>query len=165
MPFKISRKRGYKRYKGGPLEHVICAKGICFEEAKSDEFKQYAKQVVLNAQAFANKFIDLGWKVISNGTQNHMFVLNTYDTIGLTGKQVETILDEINITLNKNQIPNDVLPPMKSSGVRIGTPAMTTKNWREKDFEKLEEENTLDYNNIVDNIKNKYIIDIKQLMK
>lgn len=164
---------------GGPLEHVICAKGICFEEAKSDEFKQYAKQVVLNAQAFANKFIDLGWKVISNGTQNHMFVLNTYDTIGLTGKQVETILDEINITLNKNQIPNDVLPPMKSSGVRIGTPAMTTKNWREKDFEKLaeiidsvlryykklEDENTLDYNNIVDNIKNKYIIDIKQLMK
>ena len=134
---------------------------------------------MLNVQAFANKFIDIGWKVISNGTQNHMFVLNTYYTIGLTGKQVETILDEINITLNKNQIPNDVLPPMKSSGVRIGTPAMTTKNWREKDFEKLaeiidsvlryykklEDENTLDYNNIVDNIKNKYIIDIKQLMK
>lgn len=163
---------------GGPLEHIICAKGICFEEAKSDEFKQYAKQVVLNAQAFANKFIELGWKVISNGTQNHMFVLNTYTTIGLTGKQVETILDEINITLNKNQIPNDELPPMKSSGVRIGTPAMTTKNWKENDFEKLaeiiddvlryykklESENLLEYDSIIAAIKDKYMKNIKQLI-
>ena len=119
---------------GGPLEHIICAKGICFEEAKSDDFKRYAKQVIDNAKVFANKFIELGWKVISNGTENHMFVLDVYNSIGLTGKQVETILDEVNITLNKNQIPNDILPPLKSSGVRIGTPAMTTKGWKEQDF-------------------------------
>ena len=122
---------------GGPLEHIICAKGICFEEASTDEFKDYARQVVKNAKAFADEFIKLGWKVISNGTENHMFVLDVYNSIGLTGKQAETILDEVNITLNKNQIPNDTLPPLKSSGVRIGTPAMTTKCWKEEDFREL----------------------------
>lgn len=119
---------------GGPLEHIIAAKGICFEEALQPEFEYYAKQVVKNAKAFADKFIELGWKVISNGTQNHMFVLDVYNSVGLTGKDVETVLDDINITLNKNQIPNDTLPPLKSSGVRIGTPAMTTKGWKEEDF-------------------------------
>ena len=119
---------------GGPLEHIIAAKGICFEEALQPEFEYYAKQVIKNAKAFADKFIELGWKVISNGTQNHMFVLDVYNSVGLTGKDVETVLDDINITLNKNQIPNDTLPPLKSSGVRIGTPAMTTKGWKEEDF-------------------------------
>lgn len=119
---------------GGPLEHIIAAKGICFEEALQPEFEYYAKQVIKNAKAFADKFMELGWKVISNGTENHMFVLDVYNSIGLTGKEVETALDEINITLNKNQIPNDTLPPLKSSGVRIGTPAMTTKGWKEEDF-------------------------------
>ena len=122
---------------GGPLEHIIAGKGICFEEALKPEFKEYAKQVIKNAKVFADKFIELGWKVVSNGTQNHMFVLDVYNSIGLTGKQVETILDEINITLNKNQIPNDTLPPLQSSGVRIGTPAMTTKGWKEEDFMEL----------------------------
>lgn len=122
---------------GGPLEHIICAKGICFEEAMTEEFKQYGKQVIKNANEFANEFIKLGYKVISNGTENHMFVLNTYDSNGLTGKEVEIALDNINITLNKNQIPNDTLPPLKSSGVRIGTPAMTTKGWKEDDFIEL----------------------------
>lgn len=100
----------------------------------TDEFKEYGKQVVKNAKAFANEFIKRGYKVISNGTENHMFVLDTYTSKGLTGKQVEEFLDKINITLNKNQIPNDTLPPLKSSGVRIGTPAMTTKGWKENDF-------------------------------
>lgn len=122
---------------GGPLEHIIAAKGICFEEALQPEFSYYAKQIIKNAKAFADKFIELGWKVISNGTQNHMFVLDVYNSIGLTGKEVETVLDDINITLNKNQIPNDTLPPLKSSGVRIGTPAMTTKGWKEDDFKNL----------------------------
>ena len=122
---------------GGPLEHIIAAKGICFEEAYSDEFKEYAKQILKNSKAFAEEFMDLGWKIISNGTENHMFVLDVYDSVGLTGKEVETALDEINITLNKNQIPNDALPPLKSSGVRIGTPAMTTKGWKEEDFKEL----------------------------
>lgn len=124
---------------GGPLEHIICAKGICFEEAMQPEFKEYAKQVVSNAKAFADEFIKLGYKVISNGTQNHMFVLDIYDSTNkeMTGRDLETELDKINITVNKNQIPNDELPPLKSSGVRIGTPAMTTKGFKEEDFTRL----------------------------
>lgn len=122
---------------GGPLEHIIAAKGICFEEAMSDEFKEYAKQVIDNAKVFANKFIDNGAKVISGGTNNHMFVLDVYATYGLTGKEVEEFLDKVYITVNKNQIPNDELPPLKSSGVRIGTAAMTTKGWRKDDFIRL----------------------------
>ena len=153
---------------GGPLEHIICAKGICFEEASKPEFREYAQQVVKNAKAFADKFINLGWKVISNGTQNHMFVLDVYNSIGLTGKEVETALDKINITLNKNQIPNDTLPPLKSSGVRIGTPAMTTKGWKEDDFtnltyiidgylkrlkdDKLSDEQLLSYKEMIENL-------------
>lgn len=124
---------------GGPLEHIICAKGICFEEAMRDEFKQYAEQVVKNAQIFAITFMDNGAKVISHGTDNHMFVLDVYTTYGVTGKEAEEFLDKVNITLNKNQIPNDQLPPLKSSGVRIGTAAMTTKGWKEEDFHMLAE--------------------------
>ena len=122
---------------GGPLEHIIAAKGICFEEDATDEFKEYAQQVVKNAKAFSEAFLKEGWKIISGGTDNHMFVLDVYDSIGITGKEAEEELDKIHITLNKNQIPNDQLPPLKSSGVRIGTPAMTTKGWKEEDFEKL----------------------------
>ena len=124
---------------GGPLEHIIAAKGICFEEAATPEFKKYAKQIVKNANAFAEAFIKGGFKVVSGGTDNHMFVLDVYDSIGVTGKVCETELDLIHITVNKNQIPNDSLPPLKSSGVRIGVPAMTTKGWKEKDFVKLAE--------------------------
>ena len=122
---------------GGPLEHIIAAKGICFEEAMQPEFKEYAEAVLKNARTFAEVFKDLGYKIISNGTENHMFVLDVYNSIGLTGKEVETALDLINVTVNKNQIPNDTLPPLKSSGVRIGTPAMTTKGWKEEDFVEL----------------------------
>ena len=103
----------------------------------TDDFKEYGKQIIKNAKAFADKFIELGYKVISNGTQNHMFVLDVYNTLNLTGKEVEEELDKINITVNKNQIPNDTLPPLKSSGIRIGVPAMTTKGFNENDFEQL----------------------------
>jgi len=122
---------------GGPLEHIIAAKGICFEEAAKPEFKEYASQIVKNAKAFSEGFLEEGWKIISGGTQNHMFVLDVYDSIGVTGKETEEELDKIHITVNKNQIPNDPLPPLKSSGVRIGTPAMTTKGWKEDDFRAL----------------------------
>lgn len=122
---------------GGPLEHIIAAKGICFEEAMQPEFKEYAEAILKNARTFAEAFKDLGYKIISNGTENHMFVLNVYNSIGLTGKEAEEALDLINVTVNKNQIPNDTLPPLKSSGVRIGTPAMTTKGWKEEDFVEL----------------------------
>lgn len=122
---------------GGPLEHIIAAKGICFEEASRPEFKEYASQVIKNAKAFSEEFIKNDWKVISNGTENHMFVLDVYTSIGITGKEAEEELDKIHITVNKNQIPNDTLPPLKSSGVRIGTPAMTTKGWKEENFIEL----------------------------
>ena len=122
---------------GGPLEHIIAAKGICFEEAAKPEFKKYAEKIVKNAKAFSEEFKKAGWKIISNGTENHMFVLDVYSSIGVTGKEAEEELDKIHITVNKNQIPNDTLPPLQSSGVRIGTPAMTTKKWKENHFEKL----------------------------
>ena len=103
----------------------------------TDEFKDYAKQVVENSKVFAERFMELGWKVISNRTENHMFVLDVYNSVGITGKQAEELLDTINITVNKNQIPNDTLPPLQSSGIRIGTPAMTTKGFSEAEFIKL----------------------------
>ena len=134
---KKINKTVFPGIQGGPLEHIICAKGICFEEAAKPEFKEYAKQVVKNAKAFSERFIKNGFKIISGGTDNHMFVLDVYTSIGVTGKEAEEELDKIHITVNKNQIPNDPLPPLKSSGVRIGTPAMTTKGWKEKDFEQL----------------------------
>ena len=136
---KKINKAVFPGIQGGPLEHIIAAKGICFEEAHTEEFKEYANQVVKNAKAFSEAFLKEGWKIISGGTDNHMFVLDVYDSIGITGKEAEQELDKIHITVNKNQIPNDTLPPLKSSGVRIGTPAMTTKGWKEQDFEKLAE--------------------------
>lgn len=134
---KEINKAVFPGIQGGPLEHIIAAKGICFEEAATPEFKKYAKQIIKNSKAFSDAFIKGGFKIISGGTDNHMFVLDVYNSIGVTGKVCETELDLIHITVNKNQIPNDTLPPLKSSGVRIGVPAMTTKGWKEKDFEKL----------------------------
>lgn len=135
----------------------------------TDDFKEYGKQIIKNAKSFADKFIELGYKVISNGTQNHMFVLDVYSTLGLTGKEVEEALDRINITVNKNQIPNDTLPPLKSSGIRIGVPAMTTKGFNENDFEQLAKLINLyleDYKNIdlTDSILNYYKDKVKDLI-
>lgn len=126
---KEINKAVFPGIQGGPLEHIIAAKGICFEEAMTPEFRDYAMRVKDNAEVFCEELKKNGFKIISNGTDNHMFVVDIYSSIELTGKEVEQALDEINITLNKNQIPNDTLPPMKSSGVRIGTAAMTTKGW------------------------------------
>ena len=153
---------------GGPLEHIIAAKGICFEEAAKPEFKDYVQQVVKNAKAFSKEFVKNGWKVISGGTDNHMFVLDVYNSIEITGKEAEEELDKIHITVNKNQTPNDVLPPLKSSGVRIGTPAMTTKGWKEKDFINLakiimEYLTEFKENNINEN-REKYISKVKEII-
>lgn len=134
---KEVNKAVFPGIQGGPLEHIIAAKGICFEEAMTDDFKVYGEQVVKNSKAFAQQFMDMGHRVISGGTENHMFVLDVHYSLGLTGKEVEEALDKINITVNKNQIPNDQLPPMKSSGIRIGTAAMTSKHWLEEDFKQL----------------------------
>ena len=140
---------------GGPLEHIIAAKGICFEEAMKDSFKEYAKQVVSNAKSFADELIKCGCKLISGGTDNHTIILDVYNSYGITGREAEVTLDLAEITCNKNQIPNDTLPPLKSSGIRLGTAAMTTKGWKEEDFIKLA--HIIDC--LLHNINNKDFID------
>ena len=122
---------------GGPLEHVIAAKAVAFKEDLEPSYKEYIHQVIKNAKAMANEFINLGYKVISNGTDNHLFLVDVKTSRGLTGKEVEDLLGKINITLNKNSIPNDQEKPMYTSGIRIGTPAMTTKGYKEEDFIKV----------------------------
>ncbi len=112
-------------YQGGPLEHIIAAKAVCFKEALSDGFKEYAKNVVINTKACADKLDELGAKV--SGTDNHLFNLNVLDTYGMTGKDAQIALEEIGITTNKNMLPNDTLPPAKASGLRIGFAAVTTR--------------------------------------
>ena len=116
-------------YQGGPLEHIIAAKAVCFKEAMSDEFKNYIHQVVVNTAACADEFNKLG--ALSSGTDNHLFLLNVLDTYGITGKDAQIALEEIGITTNKNMIPNDTLTPGKTSGLRIGFAAVTTRGCTE----------------------------------
>ena len=118
---------------GGPLQNMIAGKAVAAEEALTDEYKQYIKQVVVNAKAMANEFVKLGYKVVTGGTDNHMFLLDLTD-LNISGKVVQDLLDEHFITVNKNCVPNEKRSPKETSGVRIGTPAMTTKGWAEKDF-------------------------------
>jgi glycine hydroxymethyltransferase len=117
---------------GGPLMHVIAAKAVAFKEALEPEFKTYQQQVVKNAQAMANAFMARGYKVVSGGTKNHLFLV---DMIGrdLTGKDAEAALGKAHITVNKNAVPNDPRSPFVTSGLRIGTPAVTTRGYREQD--------------------------------
>ena len=117
---------------GGPLMHVIAAKAVCFKEAMSEEFKRYQEQVVKNAQAMATTFIDKGYEVVSGGTENHLFLLSLVKQ-GITGKDADSALGRANITVNKNAVPNDPRPPFVTSGLRIGSPAVTTRGMREKE--------------------------------
>ena len=122
-------------YQGGPLEHIIAAKAICFREAMSDDFKEYAKNVVINTTACAKKLEELGAKV--SGTDNHLFLINVLDTYGMNGKEAQIALEEIGITTNKNMIPNDTLPPSKTSGLRIGFAAVTTRGCNKAQAEQV----------------------------
>ena len=115
---------------GGPLMHIIAAKAVAFKEALSPEFKEYQIQVVKNAQAMANRLMERGLKLVSGGTDNHLMLVNLVGT-GVTGKQLETWLDEAHITVNKNSVPNEPLSPFVTSGVRVGTPAVTTRGMKE----------------------------------
>lgn len=119
---------------GGPLEHVIGAKAQCFYEALQPEFRAYQIQVLKNIKAMAEELQAKGMKVISGGTDNHLLLLDVYNSLGITGKEAEQVLDEVHITVNKNTIPNEQLSPMKASGIRIGSPAMTTRGFNEADF-------------------------------
>lgn len=120
---------------GGPLQHVIAGKAICAEEALTYEYRDYIHQVVKNAKAMAEEFIKMGYDVVTGGTDNHMFLLDFSKTHpNITGKMVQDACDEHGITLNKNCVPNEQRSPVQTSGVRIGTPAMTTKGYKEEDF-------------------------------
>ena len=121
---------------GGPLQHVIAGKAICAEEDLKPEYKEYIGRVVENAKAMCDRFIQNGYKVVTGGTDNHLFLVDLTDT-GLSGKEVQNGLEEYGITLNKNCVPNETRSPFQTSGVRIGTPAMTTKGYGKEDFIKV----------------------------
>jgi glycine hydroxymethyltransferase len=121
---------------GGPLMHIIAAKAICFKEAMSDEYKAYQQQVIDNAQAMATVFIDRGYDIVSGGTQDHLFLVS-FIKQGLTGKEVDRVLGNANITVNMNAVPNDPQSPFITSGIRIGTPAVTTRGFNVEDCKDL----------------------------
>jgi glycine hydroxymethyltransferase len=123
---------------GGPLMHIIAAKAIAFNEALQPEFKIYQEQIIKNSKAMENKFRELGINMVSGGTDNHLLLLDLVST-GLTGKLVANTLDELKITVNKNSVPNDPASPFVTSGIRIGTPAITTRGFREDDSTKVAE--------------------------
>ena len=122
---------------GGPLMHVIGAKAQCFYEALQPEFKEYQTNVLKNIKALANTLEKEGFRLISGGTDNHLILVDVKGSIGITGKEAEQTLDKINITCNKNTIPNDKESPFKTGGIRLGSPAMTTRGFKEKEFEEV----------------------------
>ena len=119
---------------GGPHMHTIAAKAVAFGEALKPEFKTYAKQIVKNASALADEMTKRGFKLVTGGTSNHLILADVYSSFGIDGKIAEQALDKIGLNLNKNSIANDVLPPFRPSGIRLGTPAITTRGLKEKDM-------------------------------
>ena len=143
---------------GGPLMHVIAAKAVCLKEAMSDDFVIYQKQTLENARAMAQGFIDRGYDVVSNGTDNHLFLLSLVKQ-GMTGKDADAALSRANITVNKNAVPNDPNPPFITSGLRIGSPAVTTRGFKRAEADEL----TTWMCDIMDDISNEdKIVEIKQ---
>ncbi|MDX9738796.1 MAG: serine hydroxymethyltransferase [Candidatus Dojkabacteria bacterium] len=131
---EVIDKAVFPGLQGGPHNHTTAAIAISLQEANTDEFKQYSKQTVDNAKTLANDLIKRGFKIVSNGTDNHLFLIDTVGSVGLSGKEASDILEEVNITVNKNSIPNDTRKPWDPSGIRIGTPAITTRGMNEKDM-------------------------------
>ncbi len=149
---------------GGPLMHVIAAKAVCLKEALEPEFKVYAENVVKNAQALSKGLLDRGVKLVSGGTDNHLMLVDLVDK-EITGKEMENLLDEVNITCNKNAIPNDPQSPFVTSGVRLGTAAVTSRGMNEEDMDQIAEaialmiesrENAQKVRTIVKNLTDKY---------
>ena len=135
--FKIN-KAVFPGIQGGPLEHVIAAKAVCFKEALSPEFTEYAKNVVANAKALCDGLMKRGVKIVSGGTDNHLMLVDLTN-FGLTGKEVEAWLDDAHITANKNTIPNEKQSPFVTSGIRLGTPAVTTRGMNTEDMDQIAE--------------------------
>ena len=133
---KLINKAVFPGIQGGPLMHIIAAKAVCFKEALSDEFKAYQTQVVKNAKALSEALIAEGFKLVSGGTDNHLMLIDLSET-GVTGKDAEHMLDEVGITVNKNTIPFETASPFVTSGVRIGTPAVTSRGMKEEDMKEI----------------------------
>src|SRR5574344_142622 len=145
---------------GGPLMHVIAAKAECFFEALDDSFKIYQEQVLKNIKVMSDTFIDNGYHIVSGGTDNHLILLDVKSKLGITGKDAEDMLDDINITVNKNTIPNETEKATLTSGIRIGSPAMTTRGLKEEDFKEVA-------SIIMDRLEDKESIDVlkKRVLK
>ncbi|HEX2331414.1 MAG TPA: serine hydroxymethyltransferase [Candidatus Angelobacter sp.] len=129
-------KTTFPGIQGGPLVHIIAAKAVCFHEAMQPAFKDYARQVVANAKVLAQKMMDEGFRVISGGTDTHLFLMDVFAK-GMLGSEAEHALGQAGITVNKNAIPFDSNPPLKPSGIRIGTPALTTRGMKEKEMQQV----------------------------
>lgn len=127
-------KNVFPGLQGGPLEHVIAAKAVAFKEDLSTEFKDYIHQVILNAKAMADEFVKMNYQILTGGTDNHLFLIDILKSKGITGMAAQKLLESVNITANRNSIPFDTQKPYISSGIRIGTPAMTTRGYKEKEF-------------------------------
>jgi glycine hydroxymethyltransferase len=122
---------------GGPHQHIIAAKAVAFYEAAKPEFVVYAQQILDNAQALAKALQARGFKLVTNGTDNHLVLVDMVKSFNIDGKEAEDVLDRIGLTLNKNVIPDDPLPPYRPSGIRLGTPAITTRGLKEKEMEQI----------------------------
>lgn len=123
---------------GGPHDHIIAAKAVAFKEALQPEFKLYSRQVIANAKALAKKLISLGYQIVSGGTDNHLLVVNLANQ-GITGKEAEKVLERVGISISRSTIPNDPQPPFNPSGIRLGTPAITTRGFKEAEVERVAE--------------------------
>ena len=132
--YKNINKVVFPGIQGGPLMHVIAAKAMAFKEALSDDFKVYQQHVVENAKELAEQLLALGFRVVSGGTDNHLILVEVKSLTGLTGKDAEKLLDSVNITCNKNTVPNDTEKPFITSGIRLGTPAITTRGFKKEDM-------------------------------
>ncbi|MBI2636287.1 serine hydroxymethyltransferase [Candidatus Peregrinibacteria bacterium] len=130
-------KMVFPGFQGGPIMQMVAAKAVAFGEALKPEFREYAKQIILNSKHLAKFFMDNGAKLITNGTDNHLMLIDCVRSWNMSGNDVERLLDRVGITLNKNMIPDDPRKPMDPSGVRLGTPAITTRGMKEKEMETL----------------------------
>lgn len=154
---------------GGPLMHVIAAKAVAFKEALEPSFIDYQKQVIKNTQELARTFIDLGYKVLTNGTDNHLILVDVMAKLGITGKKAEETLYQANITINKNALPFDHEKPALTSGIRLGSPAMTTKGYKEGEFHQIalwidEVLSNIDNPSVIEKVK-KEVIELSKKMK
>lgn len=159
-------KTTFPYIQGGPLMHIIAAKAQCFYEALSEDFKKYQNQVIKNAQILASTLKEEGIKLITDGTDNHLLLLDVKSSLNISGQEAETILSKINITVNKNSIPFDKEKPKVTSGIRIGTAAMTTLGFKEEQFKQVAQIISLSLKNKEDKkIQTKLKKDVKKLME